>query len=252
MNLSTVLLYSTIDHRWLDECLSAACKVSDEVLLVTCERFWNGDLENKQLVLDSMDICKKYDNVKCLTLPWEPGHEAFFFEVQCRSIGILETNNNTDYILFLDTDEIIEPDKFNEWIKTEEYKQYDSMALANYWYFRDRNIRAKNFEDSPILVKKDLIYSDGKIIIDILSCGRDQYHKALDCKKKSMILYSDGKPMVHHYSWVRTKEEMIQKVKSWGHNTDRDWVSLVEEEFSRSFNGKCFVHNWEFEVLDNV
>lgn len=252
MKLSTVLLYSTIDHRWLDECLAAASKVSDEIVVCTCEKFWNGDPENEQLVFDSMSICQKYDNIKYITLPWEPGHPAFFFEVQCRTAGIMSTSLDTDYILFLDTDEIIEPDKFNQWINTEEYKEYDSMAIGNYWYFRDRNIRAKNFEDSPVLVRKDLVCRNGQIVIPVMPCGRDQYHMHLDCNKKSMILDPEGKPMVHHYSWVRTKDEMIQKVKSWGHNEDRDWISLIEEEFSRPFNGKCFVHNWEFEVLDNV
>ena len=46
-----------------------------------------------------------------------------------------------------------------------------------------------------------------------------------------------------------TKEQMLQKVKAWGHNTDKDWVSLIEEEFNRPFNGKCFVNNYEFEVI---
>ena len=90
--------------------------------------------------------------------------------------------------------------------------------------------------------------------IDVLPCGREQYHELIKtpCNKKRMIVDKDGNPMIHHYSWVRTKDEMIQKVKSWGHNIDKDWISLIEEEFSRPFNGKCFVNDMEFEVLDNV
>jgi hypothetical protein len=65
------------------------------------------------------------------------------------------------------------------------------------------------------------------------------------------MILNNNIPMIHHYSWVRTKEQMLQKVKAWGHNADKDWVSLIEEEFSRPFNGKCFVNNYSYEVLDN-
>jgi hypothetical protein len=54
---------------------------------------------------------------------------------------------------------------------------------------------------------------------------------------------------MHHYSWVRTKEEMLRKVKAWGHTNDKDWNTLIEEEFSREFNGKDFVHGYNFEIL---
>jgi hypothetical protein len=45
-------------------------------------------------------------------------------------------------------------------------------------------------------------------------------------------------------------DEMIQKVISWGHNKDIDWVSLIEQEFTHDFNGKDFIHNYEYDVLD--
>jgi hypothetical protein len=69
----------------------------------------------------------------------------------------------------------------------------------------------------------------------------------------AVLVYStDGTPMIHHYSWVRTKEEMLQKVKSWGHRDDTDWQNLVEKEFSHNFTGTDFVpgHNYEYEVIE--
>ena len=156
-NFSTVLLYSTIDHRWLDECLSSACKVSDEVIVVTCDRFWNGQLENKELVADSRKIIDKHPNAKLITISWEPGYPTFFWEAQCRVSGILNTSSNTNYILFLDTDEIIDTTSFTQWIETKEYQKYDSMKLANYWYFREKYYRSDTTEDSIVLINKGLI-----------------------------------------------------------------------------------------------
>ena len=106
------------------------------------------------------------------------------------------------------------------------------------------NVRATTFEDSPVLVRKSIVHIDP----NNLQIEREQLHEALNVPKQRMIL-QDGKPLVHHYSWVRTKEQMLQKVKAWGHNTDKDWVSLIEEEFSRPFNGTCFVNNYEFEII---
>jgi hypothetical protein len=60
----------------------------------------------------------------------------------------------------------------------------------------------------------------------------------------------NGEPIMHHFSWVRTKEEMLRKVKSWGHTNDRDWNPMIEEEFSREFNGKDFVHNYSYKILE--
>jgi hypothetical protein len=45
---------------------------------------------------------------------------------------------------------------------------------------------------------------------------------------------------------------MLLKVKNWGHNNDRDWQSLIEEEFSREFNGKDFVHGYTYTVVENT
>ena len=60
------------------------------------------------------------------------------------------------------------------------------------------------------------------------------------------VLGLDDKPMFHHYSWVRTKEQLLLKVRCWSHNWERDWTKLVEEEFSRPFSGIDFVHGYSF------
>lgn len=249
MKLATVLLYSTIDYRWLNECLKAACDISEEVIVTTCDTLWNGEAENPILLDKSKTIIRSYSNAKLITTQWQPGYESFCWESLSRMNGIANVSNDIEYILFLDTDEIIDVPAFKKWIISKEYQEYDSMRLANYWYFRDRKYRAKTIEDSVVLAKKETILNNTNNIV--ITIGREQYYELLECKtKKRMIFDTDNRPMVHHYSWVRTKEEMLNKVRSWGHNKDRDWVSLVEEEFSRPFNGRCFVNNYEFEFLE--
>lgn len=64
------------------------------------------------------------------------------------------------------------------------------------------------------------------------------------------ILAPDGEPMFHHFSWVRTKKEMLKKVKTWSHCNDRNWEKIVNKEFSRSFNGKEFVKGQPCEYVE--
>jgi hypothetical protein len=40
---------------------------------------------------------------------------------------------------------------------------------------------------------------------------------------------------------------MLKKVSTWAHKTDKNWNALIEEEFSREFNGTDFVHNYKYE-----
>jgi len=57
--------------------------------------------------------------------------------------------------------------------------------------------------------------------------------------------------MVHHMSWVRSKEGMLQKVSAWGHAGERDWEALVKEEWSREFNGRDLLNTGNrYRILD--
>jgi hypothetical protein len=63
------------------------------------------------------------------------------------------------------------------------------------------------------------------------------------------------RPLVHHYSWVRTREQMLRKVRAWGHNRDRDWEKLVAEHFARPESERIgprfrdFIHGYSYETV---
>ena len=148
MKISTVLLYSTMDYRWLDLCLQNVTKVSNEVIISMCDHYWNGDPEDQELLKKSIEVIEKYPSVKFGTFEWSPGYNTFYWEGITRILSTLEVSNENDWILYLDTDEIIDPIKFQEWIDSKQYEHYDSIKLSNYWYFRETCYRAKTYEDS--------------------------------------------------------------------------------------------------------
>jgi hypothetical protein len=80
--------------------------------------------------------------------------------------------------------------------------------------------------------------------------GRDFYFNSAAVRKN---FASSQDPFVHHYSWVRTEEEMMNKVSNWAHAKDRpNWRDLVKEEFSRNFNGTDFVHGYSYKLVENI
>jgi hypothetical protein len=79
---------------------------------------------------------------------------------------------------------------------------------------------------------------------------RWSFRQALGSKYLSDVTF-EGQILMHHFSWVRSKDEMLQKVDSWGHKFDKDWISLIHEEFSRPFNGTDFVHNYAYNIVED-
>ncbi len=145
-------------------------------------------------------------------------------------------------VLFLDADEIVEGEAFREWLEEFPYRHYDFLKLYCYWYFRETRYQAKAWETSPLLAKRASINRALLMQKDERS-GMFSLGKG---KKLEGVLSLADKPMVHHYSWVRTEEEMLRKVRSWGHKEDQDWETLVRQEFKEAFKGKDFVHGYEF------
>lgn len=238
--LATVISYCSNDERFIRDCLDQATKVSDVIIVPVSTHLFDGTPENLESVAQ---LAGEYPRVVFVQFDWHEMHPRYWHNMS-RIIGHHMVDNSIDWVLFLDSDEILDAELFNQFRQDPTFEDYDSYKLGCYWYFRDANIRAKSYEDSPVLVRSELVSIDP----NNLQIEREQLHEALNVRKCRMVLQNNT-PMVHHYSWVRTKEQMLQKVKAWGHSADKDWAALIEEEFSRPFNGKCFINNYTFETI---
>jgi len=240
--IATIISYCNNDFQFIEENLQQASKFSNEIFISYCDYALNGILEDEDTLEKMFEIAKKY-NATPITIEYQKNETSRFHHNIMRFLPTWSCKS--DYILFLDADEIIEGDLFKKYLKTKDHENYDVVSLECYWYFRERKYRAKTTEEAGVMCKKSIctynyIFSDME---------RWEFKRREDFKSKRW-LRQDNKVLCHHYSWVRTKEQMLRKVKSWGHNKDLDWVSLIEEEFSHDFNGTDFVHNYEYDVLD--
>jgi hypothetical protein len=244
MNLEAVILYSGNDSRFAEACIKSLLELDIKTHVVTYSHMWNGVPESKEKLQEPLNQFIDNSLFYQYVIDWEEGQSPWYWEGLGRYLGTQEVSENSEYILYIDIDEIIDPEKFKVWINTNEYKKYDALRLSTYWYWREPIYRANQLEDNVVMIKtsiaKQLPFTPG---------GRDIYFNSTP---NSIRNVNSNDSMVHHYSWVRTKEEMLNKVSNWGHAGDRvDWKSLVEEEYSRPFNGNDFLHNYQYQIVDN-
>lgn len=242
--IATVINYCTNDYMFLKPCIEAALKVSHKVIVPYCTKFHDGTDQDANLLAKSVNENFGADFVE---FDYDPAQSSRWHCNVSRKIGIELAPQDTDYFMFLDTDEIIVPDEFNAWWTEEQSKLLISYKLANYFYFRDFKYQAKEWQDSIALVQKGEFTQDPYIFHNDERSGVFLY--VPNHLKARNVTYK-GKPFIHHYSWVRSKEAMLKKVSCWSHNKDQDWTSLIHKEFSEPFRGKDMIFNQEYITVD--
>jgi hypothetical protein len=245
LKIATVINFCTIDYKFIRHCINGVLPFSEVVVVPYADRLFDNTCENRKLIATARDenpgaIFKEFKYHHSITEKIG-GH---FWHNFARWVGIAILPSDIDFVLFLDSDEIVESERFIEFVHHTNFAPYNYLYFANYWYFRKPIYRARNIEVSPVMVKKSVISKD----IVFLSDERGNFAKLPDGLRG--VLSMDKQPMIHHYSWVRSKQEMCSKVQSWAHKSDRDWVSLVEKEFNHDFNGTDFVHGYQYDVVE--
>lgn len=242
VRIATIINYCSNDYRFLRACVQQASLFSSQVLVPFSDHFFDGLPENLALLKQSE---QENPEARFLFFPFEAGHEAQYYVTFARWFALQEVADEVDYVLFLDADEVVDGQAFLDWKQQFHISRYKALKLANYYYFREPHWQAEVWEDSPLLIRKELLQRDWIQHFD----DRQQPWNLAPEPKERLICGADGKPMVHHYSWVRTREEMLRKVQSWGHNHERNWVALVEQEFAGEFSGKDFVHGYPYQKV---
>jgi hypothetical protein len=240
--IEAVILYSTNDYRFFKVCIDNLLKCGIKCHIITYSHMWSGELEDENILNESINYFKNNQNVIFYKINWQSGKSNWYWEGVGRYLGTQAVSENSEYILYIDIDEIVDSELFNNFINLYNYKNYDSLKLSTYWYFRKPIYQSEVTEDSVVLCKTSIAKN-----ISFKEAGREIYVLG-----KSIRNVSLDNPFIHHFSWVRTKEEMLRKVANWGHTTDREnWVDLINNEFAKDFTGRDFVHGYSYKIVEN-
>jgi hypothetical protein len=254
MKLATIINYCSNDERFLFSCIEGVKPFSSEIIVVVCDHFFDGRKENFESLHKAFEA---FSNVTFVLYPYfDLSHYKIFQKVGAnnfwhslsRMIGFEKLSSDIDYVIFLDADEVVDSKSFSSFLSRKEYQNYDVMKLANYWYFREPIYQATTWEDSVILIRKNKL---SKSLL-MRKEERNALYDNTSGKKARKVVGLDDRPMIHHYSWVRSQEEMLRKVETWGHRQDKNWVALVKEEFLHPFKGKDFVHGYSYETVPSI
>ncbi len=250
--VATVVNFCTNETRFISACLEAALHFSKQVIVPVASHFFDGAPENKDLL---EQVYAAFPDCQFIEYPFIPDRipayvfkairPSAFWHCMSRLIGAKALREEIETVLFLDADEVADAPAMAEWLNCSDYEQHTALKLANYWYFREPIYQAETLEDSIVLVHKKALTPD--ILLD--NEERNAIYDSLPGPKRRMVLGAGGQPIFHHYSWVRTEEEMLKKVKSWGHKKDRNWEELVRREFAGPFRGTDFVHGYKFRTV---
>lgn len=240
MKLSAVVSYCSLDKRFISPLLTQLLMFCDDIVVVYFDKLLNGDPEPVDEIWKFLNVDKQ--KIRGLKLKYNPQQSSRYHHNLARWEASKITKH--DRLLFLDADEIPDGAIFKLLLENNALKDIDAGDFKCFWYFRSSQYRAEQTEECGLYIKKSLLTQ--KLMFTEME--RWSYRKADGIKYVPLMQVSGG-PIMHHYSWVRTKEEMLQKVASWGHRHDRDWASQIQEEFKRDFNGTDFVHNYSYVTV---
>jgi hypothetical protein len=249
MSVATIINFCSNEYRFLAPCVREAKKFSKSIHISLADHFFDGKKEDLSLL---EKVFQEFPDVKFFVYPFVPGtvfgknysasDTVHLWHSVSRMVSFFFLSRDTDYVLFLDADEIVDGKFFQDWLRQFPHQDFDFIKLYCYWYFREPRYQAKVWETSPLFAKRKRV----KRSLIMQKDERTGMFEKGKGKKKEGTLGAHQLPMVHHYSWVRTKEEMLKKVGSWGHQKDKDWAQLVHREFASDFRGRDFVHGYEF------
>lgn len=251
--VASIVNFCSNESRFIKPCLEQVQLFSEQVIVPVCNHFFDGTPENRALLNEiyaSFPGCLFIEYPYHFKIPkrvWKTIDPAQFWHSLSRLIGFSFLKEEIETVLFLDADEIADGARFNEWLDCSDYQCHTALKMANYWYFREPRYQALHWEDSIVLAQKRSLNPE----LILRKEERDAIYDLLPGPKRRHVIGVDGEPMFHHYSWVRTQEEMLKKVQTWSHRNDRNWTELVHKEFAGPFQGTDFIHGYKYKTVES-
>lgn len=235
--ISVVISYCSNDKFFIKSLINQCKYFSEDIIVVSANHFLDGtydtDLENLSET-----------HVNHIIYPWEVNHEPKYWHNHSRFLG--NQMAKSKHVLFLDADEIPDGKLMKRFLETQIHLATPVISFECFWYFREPIYQALTTERCGVL------YDKGFLTEELIYHPMERWSFEMT-KIPNINRYKfENQIVMHHFSWVRTKEQMLKKVSTWAHKGDKHWVSLIEQEFAYSFKGRDFVHNYKFTDVENI
>src|SRR3989344_579963 len=238
-HVSTVVSYCSLDEPFPLPIIQQASLFSNEIVIAAADHLYNGELENHDALLAAKKV---FPDMRVVLYEWSDGKPPRFWHNSARWEGFLRASS--DWILFLDGDEIPDGELMKKFLS--EDLLLDGYGFECYWYFREPTYQATTRSQAGIMLRRKHIQYD--FIFSEHERAEHRLHPELRVAEHVTL---SGRPLVHHYSWTRSKDVLLRKVSSWAHRDERPWRSIIEEEFSHPFRGTEAIHGFSYAHVEN-
>lgn len=231
----------------------------ENIVISYADTLYSGDADDTSYI----DVCRaEFPLVKCVqyvvdvTLPVSQRRgvvhrpTAYWHNV-ARYVGSQGLSEAVDWVFVLDGDEVPDGSRVLEWLKmTILWDIHTSYKMGTYWYFKLATHQAETFEDSILLIHRSHLTAD-TLFGDM---ERDHLISRSGTRLTRMNMGMDGLPLWHHFSFVRSRENLRKKMTSWGHRDDMLKGTDVDLAVAYVFKNDAvndFIHKYTYRTVPN-
>ena len=201
VRIGAVVCFSSDDEVFLNPLINSLHPICNKIIMTYADKYLDGKKQNKYI---NNRIKKKYKHPNIEFMKYE-----IDFDLQEKSMdspngiswkrywiglarksAIFELSMQCDWILVLDSDELVDTNLFNQWINNIDHaslKNIDVINFDNYVYFWSPKYQAIEYDNSIIMVRPSIIDYENIIINE---WERTAYHKFLPDNKKMVNVKS--------------------------------------------------------------
>ena len=194
--ITTVINYCSNDYRFINKCIEEAKKFSYKIIVPVCSHFFDGTPENEALLQLTYSenpsiLFIQYDFHPSGYSPYkryppESPEIRHLHHSTSRYIAYFFLPEDSEYVLFIDADEIYEGENFKLWLETAEHTQFNALRIGSYIYFAVGNkiYRGDLPQIFGFLAKKTALTSE----LLLVEGERFASFKYIKVSKKHMVL----------------------------------------------------------------
>jgi hypothetical protein len=249
-----VVNYCSNEKPFIEPLLHECSKVSTSIIVSYGSHLYDGRSEVAPTELKALFPHVKFVEyaVDCTAdlkqMPGVTQRPTAYWHNLARWTGIQALPPSVEWVFLLDADEIPDGDALLRWLTTTLISKKEVYKFASYWYFKTPTNQAETLEESMTLVSRSAL-TIATVFHDIerewLFCG---------ARLRQRRMVHAINPIVHHYSWARSRTGLATKLRTWAHRDDRYKGVNIEDILNEIFKDEGvndIVHGYTYKTVPN-
>lgn len=261
MNVGIIISMSSSEAPFIDAILRECALFAspDDTVVSYAQHAYNGDVEDTRYI---EECANAHPSVKTVVYEVDVSlpdadrrgvvkRPTAYWHNLARYTAVRALGARVEWVFVIDGDEVPDGARVATWLRQTDFTDDDvSYKIGTHWYFKSPTFQATTVEDSILLIHRrhltaDNIFGDWE---------RDFLVAQSRTRLKRMMMGTDGLPMWHHFSFVRSPANLRKKLASWGHRDDMLQGANIDAAIRHVFHDdgvNDFIHGYEYRRVAN-